>query len=75
MALIVFDTNIFIDMLHGVHEATVELLSHGAPLVTRNGKDFSRVPLTIHTPYDYDSATGAISNVRPPFDLGRSDAN
>ena len=150
MGLIVFDTNIFIDMLHGVHEATVELgnyddpaisvitymelrsgewlrpqdkpildavlaefallqldqriveasiairgsglvtppkiklpdaiiaataLSHGAPLVTRNGKDFSRVPLTIHTPYDYDSATGAISNVRPPFDLGRSDAN
>lgn len=142
MALILFDTNIFIDMLKGVHEATVELgnydhpaisvitymelrsgealrpqdksildavlaeftvlhldpqiieasisvrsnslvrppkiklpdaiiaataLSYHAPLVTRNGKDFNGVSITIHTPYDYDSATGVVSNVRAPF--------
>ena len=29
MALILFDTNIFIDMLNGVHEATVELAATG----------------------------------------------
>jgi predicted nucleic acid-binding protein len=168
MALIVFDTNIFIDMLHGLHEATVELgnyddpaisvvtymelrsgewlrpqdkpildavlaefsvlqlsrrivegaiavrgsglvtppklklpdaiiaataisapgrsgnasprviapalgytlvKQHGAPLVTRNGKDFSKVPVIIHTPYDYNAATGVVSNVKAPFDL------
>ena len=144
MALIVFDTNIFIDMLHGLHEATVELgsyddpaisvvtymelrsgewlrpqdkpildavlaefsvlqlsrrivegaiavrgsglvtppklklpdaiiaataISHGAPLVTRNGKDFSKVPVIVHTPYDYNAATGVVSNVKAPFDL------
>lgn len=42
-------------------------LSHGVPPVTRNGRDFIRVPVTIHTPYDYDSLTGAVSNVRAPF--------
>jgi predicted nucleic acid-binding protein len=142
MALILFDTNIFIDMLNGVHEATVELGNYDAPaisvitymelrsgevlrpqdnaildavlaefrviqlepqvieasisirgnslvtppkikladaiiaatalsctaaLVTRNGKDFTGVPITIHTPYAYDSATGIVSNVSAPF--------
>jgi predicted nucleic acid-binding protein len=142
MALILFDTNIFIDMLNGIHAATVELgnyddpaisvitymelrsgealhpqdkpildavlaeftvlqldpqiiegaisirgnglvtppkiklpdaiiaataLSYGAPLVTRNGQDFVGVSITIYTPYDYDSGTGVVSNVRAPF--------
>ena len=144
MALILFDTNIFIDMLNGVHEATVELgnyddpamsvityielrsgevlrpqdkpildavlaeftviqldpqiieasilvrgnglvtppkikladaiiaataLSYGAPLVTRNAKDFTGVSITIHTPYAYDAATGVVSSLRAPFAL------
>lgn len=31
MALILVDTNIFIDMLNGVHEATVELGNYDHP--------------------------------------------
>lgn len=31
MAVILFDTNIFIDMLNGVHEATVELSQYDRP--------------------------------------------
>lgn len=34
MALILFDTNIFIDMLNGVHEATVELGSYDEPAIS-----------------------------------------
>ncbi|WP_256077721.1 PIN domain-containing protein [Massilia sp. YIM B04103] len=142
MALILFDTNIFIDMLNGVHEATVELgnygnpaisvitymelrsgevprpkdkpildavlaeftvlqlspqiiehaisirgnslitppriklpdaliaataLSHQAALVSRNHKDFTGVPIVVHIPYDYDSITGTVSNLREPY--------
>lgn len=147
MALILFDTNIFIDMLNGIHEATVELgsydnpaisvitymellsgaiprpqdtpileavlaefivlqvdpqviehaiairgrslitppkiklpdaiiaatsLSHQVPLITRNSKDFTGVPVVIHTPYDYDSRLNAVTNIRPPFAFASS---
>lgn len=34
MALILFDTNIFIDMLNGVHEATVELGNYDDPAIS-----------------------------------------
>lgn len=34
MALILFDTNIFIDMLNGVHEATVELGRYDEPAIS-----------------------------------------
>ncbi|UTY60477.1 hypothetical protein [Massilia sp. erpn] len=34
MALTLFDTNIFIDMLNGVHEATVELGNYGNPAIS-----------------------------------------
>lgn len=40
---------------------------HGAALVTRNAKDFSGAPVTVHMPYDYDSITGTVSNVSAPF--------
>jgi len=142
MALILFDTNIFIDMLGGCKQATIELSSYdfpaisavtymelragqmlrphekpildvllaefqviqidqmvmeraieirgtslatgpkvklpdaiiGAtaaayriPIVTRNPKDFQWEGIDVHVPYDYDSATGAVTNVRPTF--------
>lgn len=34
MALILFDTNIFIDMLNGVHQATIELGSYREPAIS-----------------------------------------
>ncbi|SFM93079.1 PIN domain-containing protein [Rugamonas rubra] len=34
MALILFDTNIFIDMLNGVHQATIELGSYDSPAIS-----------------------------------------
>jgi predicted nucleic acid-binding protein len=34
MALILFDTNIFIDMLNGVHQATVELGNYDEPAIS-----------------------------------------
>lgn len=34
MALILFDTNIFIDMLNGLHEATMELGNYNDPAVS-----------------------------------------
>ncbi|WP_035374988.1 PIN domain-containing protein, partial [Pseudoduganella violaceinigra] len=34
MALILFDTNIFVDMLNGVHEATVELGNYDNPAIS-----------------------------------------
>lgn len=142
MALILFDTNIFIDMLGGCKQATVELASYdfpaisaitymelrsgqalrpqeapildvvlaefqvlqidqqvvelaieirGAslvtgpkvklpdaiiaataaayniPIVTRNPKDFQWAGIDVHVPYDYDSTTGTVTNVRPTF--------
>ena len=142
MALILFDTNIFIDMLNGVHQATVELstydhpaistitymelragqavrpheapildavldefavlpldpqvtelaieirgaslvtgpkvklpdaiiaataAAYNIPVVTRNPRDFAWTGIQVHVPYDYDSATGQVMNVRPPF--------
>lgn len=147
MALILFDTNIFIDMFNGVHQATIELGSydspaisfitymelrcgeylrphekpvldallaefkvfpmtphimetaieirgrslvakpgvklpdaiigataraHSIPLVTRNAKDFVSADITVHIPYDYDSVSGAVSNIRPPHDFRTS---
>lgn len=145
MALILFDTNIFIDMLNGVHQATIELGSYDSvgisfitymelrsgdytrphergvlnavlegfeviqmdehimetailirgtslfvkpavklpdaiisataalysqAIVTRNSKDFAFSETPVHVPYDYDSKTGLVSNIRPPFDQG-----
>jgi predicted nucleic acid-binding protein len=142
MALILFDTNIFIDMLGGCKQGTIELSSYdfpaisavtymelragqmlrphekpildvllaefeviqidqmvmeraieirgtslvtgpkvklpdaiiGAtaaayrmPIVTRNPKDFQWEGIDVHVPYDYDSTTGAVTNVRPAF--------
>lgn len=142
MALILFDTNIFIDMLGGCTQATIELSSYdfpaisavtymellagtivrpheksilevllaefsviqidqmvmeraieirgmslitgpkvrlpdaiiGAtasvyrmPIVTRNPKDFQWSGIDVHVPYDYDSITGTVTNVRSTF--------
>jgi predicted nucleic acid-binding protein len=142
MALILFDTNIFIDMLGGCKQATKELSSYdfpamsaitymelragqklrpheapildvllaefqviqidqmvmehaieirgsslvtgpkvklpdaiiGAtaaayqiPIVTRNPKDFQWEGIDVHVPYDYNSVTGMVTNVRPNF--------
>ncbi len=146
MALILFDTNIFIDMLGGCHQASVELNSYpepaisvitfmelragefarphekalldavldtftvlpidwaitdeaitvrgnsllappkvklpdaiiGAtavhwniPLITRNPKDFKSLAIAVHVPYDYDSVTKIISNIRMSYKVGR----
>lgn len=143
MALILFDTNIFIDMLNGVHQATIELGSydsvgisfitymelrsgdhtrpherailaavledfqvfhmdehimetsitirgtslavkpaiklpdaiigataalHATAIVTRNPKDFTLTGVAVRIPYDYDSRTGLVTNIRPPLD-------
>lgn len=143
MALILFDSNIFVDLFHGVHEAAVELgqydhpaisiitfmelragiavrpheapildallaefevlpldqqvtemaieirgnslvaghkvklpdaiigataRAYSIPLVTRNPKDFNGNGIVVHVPYDYDSQTGLVSNVRPAFE-------
>lgn len=142
MALILFDTNIFIDMLGGCNQATIELSSYdfpaisaitfmelragqklrphespvldvllaefqviqidqmvmeraidirgsslvtgpkvklpdaiiGAtaaaykiPIVTRNPKDFQWEGIDVHIPYDYNSTTMVVTNVRPRF--------
>jgi len=144
MGLILFDTNIFIDMLNGIREATTELgsyddpaisiitymellsgavprprdrpilealldefsvvqldpqitrhaisirgnslrippkiklpdaiiaataLSYRMPLITRNGRDFSRTKIAVHIPYEFDSRTGLVKNVKPPYTL------
>ncbi len=141
MALTLFDTNIFIDMLNGVHQASIELASYdmpaisfitymelrcgalahphekaildavldefqvldmnktimeaaikirgsslatkpaiklpdaiiaatawarSCPIVTRNAKDFLAAGIIVHVPYDYDSKTGLVTNVRAP---------
>lgn len=142
MGLVLFDTNIFIDMLHGVSEATSELNRYEEPaisyisylelecgvfvrpehkavldnllptfelihmnehimqetiqvrgnslifkpkialpdaiiqatanvymltVITRNAKHFARARLKPHVPYDYDSGSGRVSNVRAPW--------
>lgn len=147
MALILFDTNIFIDMLGGCKQATIELSSYDFPaisaitymelragqmlrphegpildvllaefqviqidqmvmeraieirgmslitgpkvklpdaiiaataavyqnpIVTRNPKDFQWDGIDVHVPYDYDSVTGQVTNVRPAFTAFRS---
>ncbi|MFK3740938.1 type II toxin-antitoxin system VapC family toxin [Massilia sp. TN1-12] len=144
MALILFDTNIFIDMLNGVKQATAELTHydkpaisvitymelragerehekalldavlaefeiiqidqrvtdvaieirkrslavppkvklpdaiigatakvHHIPLVTRNPSDFVDRGIRVHVPYDFDSATGKVTNVREPASTER----
>jgi predicted nucleic acid-binding protein len=142
MGLTLFDTNIFIDMLNGVHQASIELASYdmpaisfvtymelrcgefsrphekailtavldefhvvemnktimeaaikilgsslatkpaiklpdaiiaatawvrSCPVVTRNPKDFLTAGVIVHVPYDYDSKTGLVTNVRAPI--------
>jgi len=112
MALILFDTNIFIDMLGGqmlrpheksvldvllaefqviqidqmVMERAIEIrgmslvtgpkvklpdaiiaAAYRMPIVTRNPKDFQWEGIDVHVPYDYDSTTGQVTNVRPTF--------
>ncbi len=39
----------------------------GIPLVTRNWKDFVNAGIAVHVPYEYDSATGVVSNVKPAY--------
>lgn len=140
--MILFDTNIFIDMLGGCHQASIELNSYDEPaisaitymelrageiarpqdksrldallttftllpidweitnvaiairgnslvippkiklpdaiigatavrwglaLVTRNPMDFAALSIPLHVPYNYDSKTGIVSNVRKPY--------
>jgi predicted nucleic acid-binding protein len=37
----------------------------GIPIVTRNPKDFQMLTVAVHIPYDWDSKTGVVSNIRP----------
>lgn len=142
MAVILFDTNIFIDLFNGAHQAAVELghydypavsvitymelqaglavrpnervvldalladfrvlqldqqvmeqaieirgnslitgpkvkmpdaiigataRAYGIPIVTRNPKDFNWDGIKVHIPYDYDSSTGIVTNIRAPY--------
>lgn len=142
MGLVLFDTNIFIDMLNGIPEATIELGQYAEPaisfityvelacgvfvkpqhksgfenmlsnlmlihmdehimhetiqvrgnslvnkpkipltdaiiqatanvymltVITRNAKHFAHARLKPHVPYDYDSISGRVSNVRTPW--------
>jgi hypothetical protein len=39
-------------------------------IVTRNPKDFIFSKALVHVPYDYDSQTGIVTNIRPPIDQG-----
>jgi hypothetical protein len=41
--------------------------AYGIPVVTRNPTDFSWSGIVVHVPYDYDSKTGQVTNVRPAF--------
>jgi hypothetical protein len=41
MALILFDTNVFIDMLNGVHQATIELGSYDSPAISHASNQIS----------------------------------
>lgn len=146
MALILFDTNIFIDMLGGCHQAAIELnaydkpaisvitlmelrageaprpddkvmldpfletfivlpldervtemaikvrgnsLAHPpkiklpdaiiaataevwrTPIITRNPRDFQTLTVPVHIPYDLDTMTGTVSNVRLHYSPGK----
>jgi hypothetical protein len=42
------------------------------PVVTRNPKDFHWEGIDIHVPYDYNSTTGEVTNVRPTFSAFRT---
>jgi hypothetical protein len=42
-------------------------VAYNIPIVTRNPRDFAWSGIQVHVPYDYDSATGQVTNVRPPF--------
>lgn len=37
------------------------------PLVTRNPKDFEHLKIPVHVPYDWNSNTGVVSNIRKPL--------
>ena len=41
--------------------------AYGMPIVTRNPTDFLWLGIVVHIPYDDDSATGQVTNVRPAF--------
>lgn len=45
MALILFDTNIFVDMLNGAHQATVEVATYDVPGTGRESK-FTSLTIT-----------------------------
>lgn len=45
--------------------ATAE--SWGIPIITRNPKDFHKLTVPVHVPYNLDSKTGTVSNIRPSF--------
>lgn len=40
------------------------------PVVTRNPKDFNWDGIEVHVPYDYDSATGLVTNIRAHYPIG-----
>jgi len=50
------------DAIIGATAATYRM-----PIVTRNPKDFQWEGIDLHVPYNYDSTTGAVRNVRPTF--------
>ena len=68
--MIRLDTNIFIDLLNGCKQAGIELRSCPEPairVITRNPKDFHKLTVPVHVPYDWNSQTGTVSNIRPPL--------
>jgi hypothetical protein len=45
--------------------ATAEAWS--IPIITRNPRDFHKLTVPVHVPYDWDSKIGVVSNIRPPL--------
>jgi len=41
--------------------------AYRVPIVTRNPRDFQWEGIDVHIPYDYDSTTGEVTNVRSSF--------